>query len=107
MHAGAAALTVILVFTPIACGSEKSASDYARDACGPLTKKALGSDSEKLKFLQDKERLASTAANKDPRWKPLAEAKHELRRSTEEGNSQAALAAGVRVLEECGKVPSD
>ncbi|MGH8974030.1 MAG: hypothetical protein ACRD0C_12610 [Acidimicrobiia bacterium] len=105
MHAGRAVLVaVILTLTPAACGKsgEMSAAEKAaRGACRGVTRDDIGPDADRLDFLREKEQLAVQAANADPRYDALYDARRDLRRYTEEDNSKGALEAGLRVVKEC------
>ncbi|MDQ3943744.1 MAG: hypothetical protein M3357_01025 [Actinomycetota bacterium] len=100
----AAALAVILALAPVACGGGKSAKDYAQEACEGLTPADLRPEVDRLDFLREKEQLAARAANEDPRWDALHDARRDLRQKTEDRDSKAALEAGVRVVNECRQV---
>lgn len=103
MHAGAVGLAVILAVVPAACGS-KTAEDYAREACEPLDEEEVRTEAGQLQYLREQEAAADQAANGDERWVPLWEARRELRRATEAGESKRALAAGLTVVKECEKL---
>jgi hypothetical protein len=104
MHAGRAVLVaVILTLLPVAAcgGGGPSAEDHAREACKGLTRDDLRPGVDRLEFLREKEHAAEEAANADPRWDALYDARRDLRQFTEDRNSKAALEAGVRVVKEC------
>jgi hypothetical protein len=104
MHAGRAVLVaVILTLLPAAAcgGGGSSAEDHAREACEGLTRDDLRPGVDRLDFLREKEQAAEEAANADPRWDALYDARRDLRQFTEDRNSKAALEAGVRVVKEC------
>ncbi|MGH9034630.1 MAG: hypothetical protein ACRD0O_02615 [Acidimicrobiia bacterium] len=107
MHARAVplALAVILTLVPIACGGGDSAGEKAaRGACQGLTKEDLAPDVDRLDFLREKEQLAAQAANENPRYDALYDARRDLRQGTEDGNSEAAVLAGLLVVKECKRV---
>lgn len=104
MHAGAVGLALILAVIPAACDG-KTAQDHAREACEPLDEEEVRSEAGRLEYLREQEAAARRAANGDERWVPLWEARRELRRTTEAGESRRALAAGLTVVKECQKLP--
>jgi hypothetical protein len=108
MHARSAALAVLLTLAPIACGGGKSAGEkYARQACEGLTKADLRPEVDRLDFLRAKEQLAAKAANEDPRYDALYDARRDLRQGTEDRDSKAAVVAGLLVVKECKKINAD
>jgi hypothetical protein len=108
MHAGRALpLVVLLTLVPTAAcggGGESDADKAARGACLGVTRDDLGSDANRVDYLKEKEQLALQAANADPRYDGLYDARRDLRRFTEERSSKGALEAGLRVIKECGKL---
>jgi hypothetical protein len=107
MHLGASALAVILVFSLVACGGDDSPGEKAaRGACQGLTKEDLAPDADRIGFLREKEQLAAQAANADARYDALYDARRDLRQATEDRDSKLAVAAGLRIVKECGKVKS-
>jgi hypothetical protein len=103
---GALTLAVILALAPAACGGGDPSKDYARQACKGLTKADLQPDVDRLDFLREKEESAAKAANENPRWDALYDARRDLRQATEDRNSKAAVVAGLQVVKECRKVNS-
>ena len=81
-----------------------AAEKAARGACRGVTREDLGPDADRVDFLREKEQLAVQAANADPRYDGLYNARRDLRRYTEERNSKGALEAGLRVVRECQKL---
>jgi hypothetical protein len=105
MNVSAAALVVLLTLAPIACGGDSSPGEKAaRSACQGLTKADLRPEVDRLDFLREKEQLAAQAANADPHYDALYDARRDLRQSTEAHDSKAALKAGLLVVKECGKI---
>ena len=106
MHARAAplALAAILTLVPVACGDSTPGEEAARGACQGLTKEDLAPEVDRLDFLRAKEQLAAQAANENPRYDALYDARRDLRQGTEDGNSEAAVLAGLLVVKECKKV---
>jgi hypothetical protein len=89
-----------------ACGDPgmSDAEKAARGACRGVTREDLGPNADRIDFLRAKEQLAVQAANADPRYDALYDARRDLRRYTEERNSKGALEAGLRVVKECRKL---
>ncbi len=108
MHAGRALpLAVLLTLLPVAACGDPGMSDAekaARGACRGVTRDDLGSDAKRIDYLKEKEQLALQAANADPRYDGLYDARRDLRRFTEERNSKGALEAGLRVIKECDEL---
>lgn len=104
MRVRAMGLAVILSLVSAACGG-KTAEDHAREACEPLNEEEVRTEAGRLEYLRDQEAAADLAANSDERWVSLWEARRELRRATEVGESRRALAAGLAVVQECEQVP--
>lgn len=104
MRARVIGLAVALSLVPAACSSA-TAEDHAREACEPLNEEEVRTEAGRLQYLRDQEAAADQAANADERWVPLWEARRELRRATEAGESERALTAGLEVVEECDQVP--
>jgi hypothetical protein len=101
------ALALILVLSPAACGGDSSPGEKAaRGACQGLTKDDLRPEVDRLDFLRAKEQLAAQAANENPRYDGLYDARRDLRKFTEDRNSKGALEAGLRVVKECREVTS-
>ena len=73
----------------------------ARGACSGLTPDDLRPEADRVEFLKEKEQLAAQAANDDPRYDALYDARRDLRQATENRDSQAALAHGLLVVKEC------
>jgi hypothetical protein len=102
---GALALAVLLTLVPVACGGgDEPGEKAARGACQGLTKEDLRPDVDRLDFLREKEQLAAQAANSNSRYDALYDARRDLRQYTEDRDSKAALAAGLRVIKECQEV---
>ena len=107
MHPRAAALAALLILVPVACGGDTSpGEEAARGACRGITPADLEPNVDRLDFLREKEQLAAQAANEDPRYDALYDARRDLRAYTEARDSKAALKAGLLVVKECGKLTS-
>ena len=97
------ALALLLSASALACGDEMSSAERAaRGACAGLTKDDLRPEADRIEFLREKEQLASQAANGDPRYDALYDARRNLRQATEARDSKAALAHGLLVVKACG-----
>ncbi len=101
----AAALAVLVTASPLACGDDMSAAEKAaRGACQGLTRDDLRPEADRIKFLRDKEQLAAQAANRDPRYDSLYDARRDLRQATETHDSKAAVVAGLQLVKECREI---
>jgi hypothetical protein len=81
-----------------------SAEKAARGACRGLTEDDLRPEADRIMFLREKEQLAAQAANGDPRYDGLYDARRDVRQATEDNNSQAAVIAGLQLVKECRKI---
>ena len=105
---GALALVAILTLVPVACGGDSSpGEEAARGACRGITPADLEPNVDRLDFLRETEQLAAQAANEDPRYDALYDARRDLRQYTEARDSKAALKAGLLVVKECDKLIAD
>jgi hypothetical protein len=97
-----AALALLLGASALACGDEMSSTERAaRGACTGLTPEDLRPAAVRVEFLKEKEQLAAQAANDDPRYDALYDARRDLRQATEDRDSKAALAQGLIIVREC------
>ena len=102
---GALAFAAVLILVLVACGKDSPpGEEAARGACRGITPADLEPDVDRLDFLREKEQLAAQAANEDPRYDTLYDARRDLRHFTEARDSKAALKAGLLVVKECDKV---
>lgn len=103
-----AVFTLVLALAPLACGEEAGpGEEAARGACKGLTEDDVRPEADRINFLKDKEQLAAQAANDNPEYDALYDARKALREATEKKDSKGALAAGLLVVRECRAVNSD
>ncbi|MGH9038942.1 MAG: hypothetical protein ACRDZ3_01795 [Acidimicrobiia bacterium] len=103
-----AVIAAVLALSPLACGPEAGPGEQAaRGACRGLTEDDVRPEADRINFLKDKEQLAAQAANEDPRYDALYDARKALREATEKKDSKGALAAGLLVVRECREVNAD
>ncbi|MGH9002404.1 MAG: hypothetical protein ACRDYV_04680, partial [Acidimicrobiia bacterium] len=89
----------------VACGDETSSAEKAaRQSCRGLTEDDLRPEADRISFLKQKEQLAAQAANDDPRYDALYDARRDVREATEEHDSKKAVAAGLVLVKECRAV---